>query len=327
MAYQVKLVLNPRFFGRLGAIACLIATAGLVACNPVSLLVPSLKEAPPASDAEFNDEFLPGAPSRTASPLPLPSGLSAPAAATPSPAGSGTPSPAQSISPKPGGGPAGSAGGGVAAPVAPAAETGDPFVTPDFVDITTASAYKPAFSFALLADLSPGASPALETSIYQTAQEVELREARLLLENCQLRYDRFSRGQTIGTVVLDVGTPPKATLSGSLRVTEVGSNYVTVEAKASNAVASAYIADIRFRQVDGHLSIVSIANFSRGNDAQGIHVTERSARVTQRLEPGFLVLPQRPGPFRARALLYGENDPRGGGTPLKVVRNTFTVSE
>ncbi len=325
MADTVNRIVSRRCFGRLGAIAWLAFAAGIGACNPVSLLVPSLKEAPAAGDADFNDEFLPGAPSRTASPQPAPSSLSTPAAGTPSPASSDSSGPAQSVVPKPGGGPA--SGGGVAAPAAPSAAVGDPFVTPDFVDISTVSAFKPAFSFALLADLSPGTSPALETSIYQTAQEVELREARLLLEDCQLRYDRFSRGQTIGTVVLDVGTPPKATLSGALRVVDAGANYVTVEAKASSAVASAYIADIRFRQVEGHLSVVSIANFSRGNDAQGIHLTERSARVTQRLDPGFLVLPQRPGPFRTRALLYGENDPRGGGTPLKVLRNTFTVSE
>jgi hypothetical protein len=82
---------------------------------------------------------------------------------------------------------------------------------------------------------------------------------------------------------------------------------------------------LRIAQVPGGLSITSIGNATRANDDQKIHTTEVSARVTQTIAPGYVVLPDATGPMRTRTVITSEPDPANQVAGQKVFRQTYTV--
>jgi uncharacterized protein YgbK (DUF1537 family) len=77
--------------------------------------------------------------------------------------------------------------------------------------------------------------------------------------------------------------------------------------------------------VAGGLIITTLGNATRANDKNGIHNTEVSARITQTLNEGLVVLPQDVGPMRVRTLIVSEPDTTNQVTGQKVYRDTYTI--
>jgi len=169
--------------------------------------------------------------------------------------------------------------------------------------------------------------PTATLDIYQVKGELEVRELRVLLERATFRYERLKPGTRLGDGRLDIGTPPKMSLPASITVTETdGATYALAAVKASNLLASVYVADLRIKQQGGHLSVVSISNFSRGNDRHGQRTTEASARIVQRIFPGYLQVPGESGGMRTRILAYSEPDPATSKEAVRVYRQTVGVA-
>lgn len=277
-----------------------LAAVGLVACVPG---LPSAPAAPPLSADQFPDEE--------------PAGPGLPTAAAPSPTGSAPPSQGSGAPDVP---------GAPAVPGALASHDPGPFTETQFQDVTTPTKFLPQFGLGFDA-LRVGYEPEVTLDVYQTKGELEVKEVRALVENASFRYEKLSVGLAIGDGQMDVGTPPKLSLPVSITVTQTdGATFAVIAAKASRPLLEVYLSDIRIKQVGGNLSIVSISNLARGNNSRGQHTTEASARVVQRIFPGFMTLPGAAGAMRTRVLLYSEEDPANGATALRVHRQTVGVA-
>ncbi|MEB3330449.1 MAG: hypothetical protein VKQ33_14585 [Candidatus Sericytochromatia bacterium] len=201
-----------------------------------------------------------------------------------------------------------------------------PFDDERHQDVDTPTRFTPVLS-AAFDQLKAGGLPTATLDVYQVKGELEVRELRLLLERASFRYERLKPGVRIGDGRLDVGTPPKMSLPATITVTETdGATYALATVKASNMLATVYVADMRIKQQGGHLSVVSISNFARGNDRNGQHTTEASARIVQRLYPGYIQLPGESGAMRMRVLIYSEPDPGTETEGLRVFRQTLGVA-
>jgi hypothetical protein len=193
-------------------------------------------------------------------------------------------------------------------------------------DVETATRFTPVLS-ATFDQLRANGLPTATLDVYQVKGELEVRELRLLLERASFRYERLRPGMRIGDGRLDVGTPPKMSLPAAITVTETdGATYALATVKATNALATVYVADMRIKQQGGHLSVVSVSNFARGNDRNGQRTTEASARIVQRLYPGYIQLPGESGAVRMRMLVYSEKDPTTDREGLRVLRQTLGVA-
>lgn len=276
----------------------ILALVGLAACVPG---LPSAPAAAPLGLEQFPDDE-PG----QAAPVVGPVGSASGAPSGPTPPGATPPA-------------------GASPSAAPAPES--PFSETRYQDAVTTTKFVPRFTLGFDA-LRAGGEPGVTLDVYQTKGELEVRELRAILENAAFRYDKLSVGLQIGDGQMDVGTPPKISLPVSIKVTQTdGATYAIVAAKASQPLLEVYLSDIRIKQLNGNLSIVSISNLARGNDGHGQHTTEASARVVQRIFPGFLKAPAAPGAMRSRVLIYSEDDPAAGGaTALRVHRPTFEVA-
>ena len=125
---------------------------------------------------------------------------------------------------------------------------------------------------------------------------------------------------------MELGTPPKMTLDVSVKVTSTNQqDSAVLNVKASNILATVYVADMRIRQVPGGLFITSLGNATRANDKNGVHATEESARVTQVINEGYVQLPAEAGPMRTRTLIVSEPDPGNQVAGQKIYRETYTV--
>lgn len=209
----------------------------------------------------------------------------------------------------------------------PAAEQGADLFSDDatYKDVPTSTTFKPTLDFQV-SSLKHGDSPSVTTSIYQTKNELEVRQTKTVIEHAAFRFDKLEVGQEIGTGKMEVGTPPKLTLDVSVKVSSTDKQSSAIfSVKASSIIGSVYVADLRIAQVNGGLSITSIGNATRANDKQGIHTTEVSARVTQTIAPGFVVLPDAAGPMRTRTVITSEADPTDQVSGQKVFRQTYTV--
>lgn len=280
-------------------ILAILAVVGLAACVPG---LPSAPAAAPLGVDQFPDEE--------------PSGPGLPVAAQPS------------ATTQAGGPPTTGAPGTNAPPVPAASATSDPspFTETTFQDVVTPTKFAPQFLLGFDA-LRVGYEPEVKLEVYQTKAELELREVRALVENASFRYDKLSVGLEIGDGQMDVGTPPKLTLPVSIKVTQTdGATFAVLAAKATRPLLEVYLSDIRLKQLNGNLSIVSIGNVARGNNSRGQHTTEASARVVQRIFPGYMVVPGTAGAMRTRVLLYSEEDPANGATALRVNRQTVGVA-
>jgi hypothetical protein len=211
------------------------------------------------------------------------------------------------------------------APVAPA-PAADFFADDATVqDVATPTKFKPDLKFTI-GSLQHGQTPAVTISIYQTKGELEVKETHTLIEKASFRFDQLSPGQEVGTGSMELGTPPKMTLGVSVKVTSTDQTSTAVlSVKASNVLASVYVADMRIKQVAGGLIITTLGNATRANDKNGIHNTEVSARITQTLNEGLVVLPQDVGPMRVRTLIVSEPDTTNQVTGQKVYRDTYTI--
>lgn len=277
-------------------ICAVLAVVGLAACVPG---LPNTTPAPALGANQF-PEAEPSVAGLPTAPMPTTS------AATPAPGTSAVPAPAISTTPEP-------------------SPEADPFGDMRYRDVVTVTKFAP--SFALAFD-SAGASqePGILLDVYQTKGELELKEMRALLENAAFRFDKLAVGMEVGTGTMDVGTPPKLSLGVTMTVTETdAATYAVIASKASNGLVRVYLSDIRVKRLGDDLQLISVSNFARGNDGSNQHTTEASARVVQRLAPGFLVLPFA-GQMRTRVLMYSEPDPAGGGTALRVHRASFTIT-
>jgi hypothetical protein len=264
----------------------LLAAAGLGACIPG---LPSNPSAPPLSATGFSD----------ADPTPEPAAVPAPAA-----------------SPTPAAGPA-------ATPTPPVVSDGSPFSDPRFQDVSTSTKFQPKFFFSF-DEIRAGAEPGVALDVYQTKAELEVREVRILLERTRFHYEKLRVGLEVGDGHMDIGTPPKLGLDVKVVCTETdGATYGVFSVKGEGPLVSVYLADVRIKDNDGNLSVVSIGNLARANDRDGRHTTEASARVIQKFYPGYVILPPDPGTMRMRQLIYSETDPAGGGTALRVIHQTL----
>ncbi|MEB3197309.1 MAG: hypothetical protein VKP62_08910 [Candidatus Sericytochromatia bacterium] len=193
-------------------------------------------------------------------------------------------------------------------------------------DVITPTRFTPKVN-TIFDSLPANGTPETSIDLYQTKGELEVREVRLLLEGASFHFARVMVGSVIGDGQLDIGTPPKMSLPAQITVTETDqSTFAVAAVKAQNLVATVYVADIRLKMNDGHLSVVSVSNFARGNDRNGQRLTEASARITQRLYPGYLRLPAQPGRMRMRTLVYSEADPGTGQEALRIFRKTLTIT-
>jgi hypothetical protein len=217
------------------------------------------------------------------------------------------------------------------APLAPSQQPAEgevlsPFDDERHQDVETPTRFTPVLS-ATFDQLSANGLPTATLDVYQVKGELEVRELRLMLERASFRYERLRPGMRIGDGRLDIGTPPKMSLPAAITVTETdGATYALATVKATNALATVYVADMRIKQQGGHLSVVSVSNFARGNDRNGQRTTEASARIVQRLYPGFIQLPGESGAMRMRVLLYSEKDPTTDREGLRVLRQTLGVA-
>lgn len=207
----------------------------------------------------------------------------------------------------------------------PSAPPTDPFEEP-MREEPTRTRFKPDLAVAFDA-LKANGQPTTTLEVYQIKGELEVREMRLMLERATFKYAGLHEGDQIGDGRLDVGTPPKMSLPATVTVTETdGVSYALAAVKASNLLASVYVADLRIKQVNGHLSVISISNFARGNNRHGQRTTQASARIVQRIFPGYVQLPAEPGTLRMRTLVYSETDPDGGQEGLRVFEKTLDVA-
>ena len=283
-------------------VLAILAAAGLAACIPG---LPSTPSAAPLPATGFSDvDTLPDG-----TPVGAPAGPAAGGPTTPggaAPSGPATPGTVPAASPT---------------PVADVT----PFTDPRFVDVKTTTKFTPVVLFGF-DGLKAGGEPAVSSDVYQTSDELEVREVRTLLEGTRFRYDRLQVGGRVGGGQMDIGTPPKLTLAVTVACTDTDKQtYGVFSVKAANALVELYLADIRVKDNDGNLSIVSVANYARANDAEGRATTERSARVVQRFDAGYVVLPDA-GSMRMRVLTYSETDPAGGGTAMRVQRQMLGLS-
>lgn len=280
-------------------VLAILAATGLAACIPSLPGFPDVQEAAPLTAADFSDV------------APLPAGAPTPVA-TPS----ALPTPASPL-PAP-----------VAAPVmGPASSDPAPFTDNRFSDIATKSRFAPKFSFAFDA-ISVNAQPAITLDIYQTAEELEVKEIRALIERSTFRYDRLKVGMQVGSGQMDVGTPPKASATIKIVCTDTDAKtYGVFTAKATHPLVNVYLSDIKIKDNDGNLSLVSISNFARGNDHVGRRTTERSARIQQRFDPELLLLSSVPGELRSRVLIYSEGDPKqNDDQAMRLIRQSIYLT-
>lgn len=193
-----------------------------------------------------------------------------------------------------------------------------------FVDLDTPTKFKPQLEFQI-GSLAAQAEPTVTINIYQTKGELEVRRTDTIIENATFRFDKLSPGLVIGNGKMELGTPPKLTLDVALTVTSTDqTGNATVAIKASNVLASVYVADMRIKQAPGGLVITSIGNATRANDDNGVHLTEVSARIVQTIAPGFVHLPAA-GPMRTRTVIASEPDPGNQVSGQRVHRQTYTV--
>lgn len=199
------------------------------------------------------------------------------------------------------------------------------FPSPAPTDVATPTKFAPQVSFELQS-VTAGEEPSVTTSIYQTKSELEIRETDTLIEKVAFHFDKLSVGQEIGFGKMEIGTPPKLTLDVSMKVlsTDQKENAI-VSVKASSPLAQVYIADLQFKQLPGGLSIISLGNATRADDNNDVHTTQASARVTQTIYPGFVKLPNLPGPVRTRTVVISEPDPTNQVVGQKVFEPGFTV--
>lgn len=176
--------------------------------------------------------------------------------------------------------------------------------------------FKPQLSWTL-DDQKPGATPKVSISIYQTKGELEVKEARFLLENTQFRFDQLKLKQQVGGGSLDVGTPPKLSLPIAVTTEEIDLSVPTAvfSVIAQGPGAKAHVADLKIRPTSEGLSIISLGNMSRANDHRGVRTTEYSARVTQSIDSGWFVLPVQPV-VRSRVNFVSDTDPDTGEVAL-----------
>lgn len=186
----------------------------------------------------------------------------------------------------------------------------DPFLDTTWTDIPTKTRFAPQLHY----NFDPpqqGLSPETTIEMYQTKGELEVKEVRFLVEGARFRFDRLAKEMIVGDGRLDVGTPPKLSIPAQVSITDTDQKtYAVAKVEANSLFASVYVADIRIKQQAQALSIVSVSNFARGNNRHAQHTTEASARVVQRLYPGYLILPSQET-MRVRALTYSEPDPAG----------------
>lgn len=195
------------------------------------------------------------------------------------------------------------------------------------VNVETTTKFAPQLTFNI-ASLTPGGTPSVTLSIYQTKGELEIRETNSLIERAGFRFDLINNNQEIATGKFELGTPPKMTFDVSAKViTTDKTESALVSVKASNLFASVYVADMRIKQVPGGLFITSIGNATRANDKNGVFTTEVSARLTQTFQAGLIQLPATAGDMRVRTVISTEPDPAADKkSGQKVFRNTFTLN-
>ncbi|MEB3284914.1 MAG: hypothetical protein VKN33_06490 [Candidatus Sericytochromatia bacterium] len=211
---------------------------------------------------------------------------------------------------------------GLASPLPP----NDPFAPNLWKDASTQTRFTPQLVYQF-DPATPGGSPETNIEMYQTKGELEVREVRFLLEGASFRFDRLSKDLIVGDGRLDVGTPPKLTIPAQVTITDTDKNtYAVAKVEANSLFASVYLADIRIKQQGENLSIISVSNFARGNNRHNQRTTEASARVVQRLYPGYLLLPQTQS-MRVRALIYSEPDPaQAEAEGLRVHQQAYTLT-
>lgn len=217
-------------------------------------------------------------------------------------------------------------GGATPRPSVAPSPTPGPF-DPDPNQNQKASAkFAPQLSWGL-SDLRMGATPVVKLSVYQTSQELEVREARFLLENTQFRFDRVSKGVKLGGGSLDIGTPPKLSLPIAITAVEVDlvGRSAVFSVIADGPGARVHVADLKIRNNSEGLSIVSLGNLSRANDADGTYLTPYSARVTQELDTGWLILPLQPV-LRGRASFVSEPDQKTGEVAIQTEWPRFNLA-
>jgi hypothetical protein len=201
----------------------------------------------------------------------------------------------------------------------------DFFASPAPAEVKPPTKFQPQLSFEIQS-LKAGEEPAISTNIYQTKDELEIRETDTLIEKVAFNFDKLSVGQEIGYGKMEIGTPPKLTLDISLKVLSTDQKEsAIVSVKASSLIASVYVADLQLKQLPGGLSIISLGNATRADDKNDVHTTQASARVIQTIYPGFLKLPNLPGNVRTRTVIYSEPDPSNQTAGVKVFEPSFTV--
>lgn len=199
----------------------------------------------------------------------------------------------------------------------------DPFTSAQ--DVATATKFAPQLQMELTSTKA-GEEPAITINLYQTKEELEVKETQTLLENASFRFEKLQVDQEVGTGKMEVGTPPKMTLDVSIKVVSTdGKETAMFTVKGENDLVRVYIADLQIKKVPQGLSIISIGNLARSNNKQGVSKTQASARVIQTLSAGFLQLPPTAGAMRTQTVIISEPDPTNQVTGQKVFRETLVI--
>ncbi|MDB5099125.1 MAG: hypothetical protein JWM80_3546 [Cyanobacteria bacterium RYN_339] len=202
----------------------------------------------------------------------------------------------------------------------------DPFTITTFTDVDTATKFAPKLTFTLDA-LKAGNSPGVTTDIYQTKAELEVRETHTLIEHASFHFEKLKVGMLVGGGQVDVGTPPKLTVPITVQVTETDSlSSAILSVRSDSPIAKIYVADLQVKVLYGSLSIVSIANASRANDKDGVHTIPASLRVIQKLDPGYVQLPDSPQVVRTRVIVTSEQDPGTNVAGQRVYNDKLTIT-
>ena len=192
-------------------------------------------------------------------------------------------------------------------------------------EVNAPTKFAPQFTLSFQS-LKAGEEPAVTTSVYQTKGELEVHDSRTLVENGGFIFQGLKVGQQVGYGQMDIGTPPKLSLTVDVRVTATdGSSTATLSVKASSPLASVYVADQQIQQLPGALEIDTLGNASRADAVNGIYTTQVSAKVTETLLPGFFTLPSTAGVMRTQTVFTSEALPADGITARKVFTPAFTV--
>lgn len=189
-------------------------------------------------------------------------------------------------------------------------------------EVATATKFAPQLTMEFTT-LKAGSEPGLNLSVYQTKGELEIKETQTLLEGVTFNFGKLRVGQEVGRGKMEVGTPPKLTLDLSITVTSTDNKGMAIlAAKASNAFAKVYVADLLIEQGPKALSITSKGNATQANsDSTNI----ASVRLTQNYLAEFLRLPAASGLMRTRTVFVSELDASTSKGGQKVFSREFSL--